>query len=174
MLLLWLLLLLYWYYCLKKYYLETWPTHERKYQHWWNSNKKSPVPPLTTSHHESDYNKQGRPCKRHCLDGSICSSKTCMCSGLMVSSQMYKLPRALTQPHTVIATAFLNFALITILMVLFLFCLEDTMFLISKHNLKCGLVRPRDSFPREVGSIFGSCWYTVYSESVQTPTLSTP
>lgn len=117
----------------------------------------SPVSPLTTSHHENDYNIQGCPCKRHCLDGSTCSSKACMCSGLMVSSQMYKLPRAVTQPYTVIATVFLNFALTTIWMVLLLFYLEDTMFMISKHNLKCGLVRPRHSFPREVGSIFGCC-----------------
>ena len=40
----------------------------------------------------------------------------------------------------------LNFALITIRMVLFLFSLEDTTSMISK-NLKCGHVRPQHAFP---------------------------
>ena len=41
----------------------------------------------------------------------------------------------------------LNFALITIWMFLFLFGPEDTTSMISQHNLKCGLVRPRHTFP---------------------------
>ena len=40
-----------------------------------------------------------------------------------------------------------NFALITIWMVLFLFGPEDTMSMIYKNNLKCGLVRPQHTFP---------------------------
>uniref|UniRef100_A0A3B4CD99 Shugoshin C-terminal domain-containing protein n=1 Tax=Pygocentrus nattereri TaxID=42514 RepID=A0A3B4CD99_PYGNA len=41
----------------------------------------------------------------------------------------------------------LNFALITIRTVLFLFGPEDTTSMISKNNLKCGLIRPQDTFP---------------------------
>ena len=41
----------------------------------------------------------------------------------------------------------LNFVLITIRMVLFLFGPKDTTSMISKNYLKCGLVRPRHTFP---------------------------
>ena len=41
----------------------------------------------------------------------------------------------------------LNFALITVWMVLFLFDPEDTTSMISKNNLKCGLVRSQHTFP---------------------------
>ena len=57
----------------------------------------------------SCWNKQGRPWKRHCLDGSMCCSKTCMyISALMVPSQMCKfpMPLALTQPHTITDAGF--------------------------------------------------------------------
>ncbi|MEQ2192848.1 hypothetical protein XENOCAPTIV_018377 [Xenoophorus captivus] len=61
----------------------------------------------------------------------------------------------------------LNFALITIQMVLFLFGPEDTTSMISRNNLKCGLVRPQ--FPtllrstsdelrsRKSGAVPGCC-----------------
>ena len=65
----------------------------------------------------------------------------------MVPSQMYKLPWALTPPHTITDAGMgtntppyqhrcwlLNFALITIWMVLFLFSPEDTTSRISKNN----------------------------------------
>ena len=41
----------------------------------------------------------------------------------------------------------MNFVLITIRMVLFLFGQEDTTSMISKNNLQCGLVRPQHTFP---------------------------
>ncbi len=44
----------------------------------------------------------------------------------------------------------LNFALITIWMVFFLFGLEDSTANISKNDVKCGLVRPQHTFPLQV------------------------
>ena len=41
----------------------------------------------------------------------------------------------------------LNFALITVWIVLFLFGQEDMTSMISKNNLKCRLVRPQHTFP---------------------------
>ena len=59
---------------------------------------------------------QGLPWKRHCLDGSICSSKTCIYfSALMVHFHVCKLsvPLAPMHAHTIRDAGFLNWALIT-------------------------------------------------------------
>ncbi|KAL7855995.1 hypothetical protein AOLI_G00195990, partial [Acnodon oligacanthus] len=67
----------------------------------------------------------------------------------MAPSQMCKLPTTLgtnSPPHHQ-RCWLLNFVLITIRTVLFLFGPEDTTSMISKNNVKCGLVRPQDTFP---------------------------
>ena len=57
----------------------------------------------------SCWNKQGRPWKRRCLDGSICCSKICMYfSAFMLPSQKCKspMPWELMHPHTITDAAF--------------------------------------------------------------------
>ena len=69
----------------------------------------------------------------------------------------------------------LNFASITVRMVLFLFGPEDTTSTFSKNNLKCRLVRPTEHFstwhqsisnelgPREVDGVSGCCWWMAFA-----------
>ena len=61
--------------------------------------------------------------------------------------QLPMMPWALTQPHNITDAGFWTLGLVTIWMVLFLFSPMDTMSVISKNNLKCGLVRPQHTFP---------------------------
>ena len=98
----------------------------------------------------SCWNKQGRPWRRRCLDGSICCSKTCMyLSAFMVPSQMCKLPMmpwAPTHPCTITILAF-ELCADNHQDGPFLFGPEDTTSMITKNNLKCGLDRPQNTFP---------------------------
>ena len=99
------------------------------------------------------------------MDGSIC------CTDVQVTHDATG-----TTPPYHHRCWLLNFELIAIWMVLFLFGLEDTTAMISKNYLKCGLVRShhitlfhcssvhlRWARARESGCDSGCCWYMAFT-----------
>ena len=129
------------------------------------------------------WNKQGRPWKRRCLDGSIWCSNICTSvsplkndvlyrSALVVPSQMCIYPcHGHWHPPYHHWCWLLNLLLITIWMVPYLFSLEDTTSKISKKQFEiwtghatahfftlCQSI-PDELGPREACCVSGCCWY---------------
>ena len=122
----------------------------------------------------SCWNKKGCTWKTHCLDSLL--QNLYLPFSIDVAFKDVQVTHAIgtNAPPCRYRCWLLNFTLMTLLTVHFLFSREDTMSMISKNNLKRWLVTPQYTFPlcspsrmssgpEEVGNFSGCYWYLAFN-----------